>query len=163
MMQGEQAAQCTTSCKLLSRFCLLVACRRQRHPVGDTSCNPPNGQPRGRWAQTHPTRSASSTGAAQSIDCTSQTANKSPSELGSKPDSQVDLFLPASGLPPIPGHLVQAITDCKFVEFGDLLPEALQEAQFDRVSDKKDDSRQKRSTQSLHQWAGWRPSPLLWQ
>ena len=56
----------------------------------------------------------------------------------------MDLFLPASGLPPIPGHLVQAIKDRKFVEFGVLLPEALRETQFDRVSDKKDDSKTKR-------------------
>ena len=59
---------------------------------------------------------------------------------------------------------MEAIKDRKFVDFGDLLPEALREAQFDRVSDKRDDSpRQKRSTQSLHHWTGWSPSPLLWQ
>ena len=53
----------------------------------------------------------------------------------------MDLLLPASGLPPILRHLVQAIKDRKFVDFGDLLPEALQEAQFDKVSDKRDDSK----------------------
>ena len=95
-------------------------------------------------AHAHPTGSASSTGATQSIDCTSQTANKSPSESGSKPDSQVDLFLPVPGLPPILGHLVQAIKDRKFVDLGDLLPEALCETQFDRASDKKDDSKTKK-------------------
>ena len=31
--------------------------------------------------------------------------------------------------------------DHKFIEFGDLLPEALRETQFDMVSDKKDDSK----------------------
>ena len=41
---------------------------------------------------------------------------------------------------PIVG-VVQAIKDHKFIEFGDLLPEALRETQFDMVSDKKDDSK----------------------
>ena len=54
------------------------------------------------------------------------------------------MFLPASGLPPILEHLVQAIKDRKFVDFWDLLPERLRETQFDRVSDKKDDSKMKK-------------------
>ena len=39
---------------------------------------------------------------------------------------------------------MQAIKYRKFVEFGDLLPEALRETKFDRVNDKKDDSKTKR-------------------
>ena len=88
----------------------------------------------------------------QAVDCASQTGNSS--EVGGKPDSQTNLFLPASGgLPPIPGHLVQTIKDCKFVDLSDLLPEALRETQFDRVSDRKEDSKAKRKyTISTLEW-----------
>ena len=113
-------------------------------------------------AQVHLTRSASSTGAAQSIDCTSQTANKSPSELGSTPDSQADLFLLASGLPPILGHLVQAIKDRKFVEFGDSQKHCERPNLTGSVT-KRMTPRRKESTQSLHHCTGWCPSPRLWQ
>ena len=89
-----------------------------------------------------PTSPSGSAGISQAVDCASQTGNSS--EVGGKPDSQTDLFLPASGLPPIPGHLVQAIKDRKFVDLSDLLPEALRETQFDRVSDRKEDSKAKR-------------------
>lgn len=43
-------------------------------------------------ASTQPTGTTSGTGGTQAVDCASQTANKSASELGSKTDSQTDLF-----------------------------------------------------------------------
>ena len=46
------------------------------------------------------------------------------------------LILPASGLPLVPRHPVQAIRDGSFVELGELLPEVLREAQFDKARDK---------------------------
>ena len=43
------------------------------------------------------------------------------------------LFLPSSGRPPIPAHLVNAITTSRYIDLADLLPEALREVQFDRT------------------------------
>ena len=160
MMLCEQTAQCTTSCRMLSLFYLHVACRWQWHPVRDTSCNPPMASPGGGGHRGH----TSSPGtpnwislAAQSIDCTSQTANKSPSEVGSKPDSQADLFLPASGLPPIPGHLVQAIKDRKFVDLATYSQRHCKRPNLTGLATKRTTPRRKGSTQSLHQWTGWCP------
>ena len=48
-----------------------------------------------------------------------------------------DFILPTSGLPPIPGHVVQAIKAGKFIDLSDLLPEALREMQFDDSKDTK--------------------------
>ena len=56
-----------------------------------------------------PTSPSGSAGGSQAVDCASQTGSSS--EVGGKSDRQTDLFLLASGLPPIPGHLVQAIKD----------------------------------------------------
>ena len=84
----------------------------------------------------------------------SQPAEKPPADPGTKPDRQGDLTLPASGLPPIPGHLVQAIRDGKFIDLADLLPEALREVQFDKACDKKEDAKSKKK----HSIA----SPLDW-
>lgn len=65
-------------------------------------------------------------------------------EAGAKADSQLNLVLPASGLPPIPGHLVKMIKENKFIRLSDLLPEALHEMQFDKASDKKEDIKAKK-------------------
>ena len=65
-------------------------------------------------------------------------------------------MLPASGLPPVPFHLVLLIKENKFVELGDLLPEALREAQFEKVKDNKDES--KTSNKRKHLIS----SPLDW-
>ena len=46
--------------------------------------------------------------------------------------------LPLLGLPPIPLHLVRAIREQRFIDLEDLLPEALQESQFDSSSMSKD-------------------------
>ena len=101
-------------------------------------------------SQVGATSSARSTPAA---DNPSQPAEKPPADPGTKPDRQGDLTLPASGLPPIPGHLVQAIRDGKFIDLVDLLPEALREAQFDKACDKKDaKSKKKHSIASPLDW-----------
>ena len=52
------------------------------------------------------------------------------------------LVRPNSGQPPIPGHMVQAIKARKYMDLADLLPEALQEMQFDdtREMHTKDDA-----------------------
>jgi len=73
-------------------------------------------------------------------DNPSQPAEKPPADSVTKPDKEGDLTQPASGLPPIPGHLIQAIRDGKFIDLADLLPEALREAQFDKACDKKEHS-----------------------
>lgn len=59
-------------------------------------------------------------------------------------DAPEDILLPASGLPPIPAHLVQSIKAGKFVDFGELLPEALREAVFETVSGQKEDKKKKK-------------------
>lgn len=65
-----------------------------------------------------------------------------------------DLVLPASGLPPIPAHLVQSIKAGKFVDFGELLPEALREAVFETMSGQKEDKKKKKEfmISSLADW-----------
>lgn len=55
-----------------------------------------------------------------------------------------DLLLPALGLPPIPASLVQSIKAGKFVDFGELVPEALREAILESVSGQKDDKKKKK-------------------
>ena len=163
IMLCEQTAQCTTSCRMLSRFTYLWPAGANGTLSGTPAVIPPwlaqgevdtEGTPA---AQAHPTGSASSTGATQPIECISQTANKSPSELGSKPDSQADLFLPASGLPPIPGHLVQAIKDYKFVDLATCSQRHCKRPNLTGSATKRTTPRRKRSTQSLHQWTGWCP------
>ena len=57
----------------------------------------------------------------------SQTADETRGEAGTKAESQLDLVLPASGLPPIPGHLVKVIKEGRLVELSNLLPETLHE------------------------------------
>ena len=52
-----------------------------------------------------------------------------------------ELLLPASGLPPVPHHLVQAISANRFIELGELLPEALREAHFEQVRDSREETK----------------------
>ena len=74
----------------------------------------------------------------------SQATDKTRGEAGTKAESQLDLVLPASGLLPIPGHLVKAIKEGRFIELSDLLPEALREMPFEKASKKKEDTKGKR-------------------
>ena len=88
-------------------------------------------------AQVEPSRpSATPSSAATSLPGPSTSA-------GSSAESQ-DFIMPSSGLPPIPGKIVQAIKDGKFVEFGDLLPEALREAAFEAVCLQEDKKKRKK-------------------
>ena len=68
-------------------------------------------------------------------------------------ESGADLVLPASGIPPIPQHLLKMIKQGKFVDLPDLLPEALREAQFTKVRESKDETKRKKHSIS---------SPLDW-
>lgn len=69
--------------------------------------------------------------------------------IASTKSDEGTLVLPASGLPPVTLHLVQLIKDNKFVKLGDLLPEALQEVQFKKVTkDNKD--KDKNSNKQKH-------------
>ena len=74
--------------------------------------------------------------------------------------------LASSGLPPIPAKLVQAIKEGKFVDFGDLLPEALREHAFEVVYSQKDEKKKKAKSSIFHPWQiGPWPTlsfPLLW-
>ena len=69
---------------------------------------------------------------------------KAHSQDAGKQESPKDLLLPASGLPPIPSHLVQAIRELKFVDLHDLLPEALRESQFSKTRESKDEKDKKK-------------------
>ena len=67
-----------------------------------------------------------------------------PSSSESMEESSADLVLPASGIPPIPQHLLKTIKQGKFVDLPDLLPEALREAQFSKAQESKDKAKKKR-------------------
>ena len=66
------------------------------------------------------------------------------SSSDSMEESSADLVLPASGIPPIPQHLLKTIKHGKFVDLLDLLPEALREAQFTKVRESKDEAKKRR-------------------
>ena len=59
------------------------------------------------------------------------------------PIEEPPIVLPSSGLPPISGHLVQAIKVGRYIELADLLPEVLRKVQFDRnkYSEGKEDEK----------------------
>ena len=66
-----------------------------------------------------------------------------------------DLILPLSGLPPVPAHLVQAIKANKFVDLADLLPEKLQELQFDQAKDSKAKEESKKKKAAIASTLDW--------
>ena len=68
-----------------------------------------------------------------------------PVQTPSTSKDKEDLTLPISGLPPIPAHMVEAIKARQFVALGDLLPEALRDAAFDRQSKDLKEEKRKRS------------------
>ena len=85
--------------------------------------------------------STSEAGPGQGGEGSSQAAHKTRGEAGTKAESHL---LPASGLPPIPGHLVKAIKEGRFIELSNLLPEALREMQFEKDSERKEDTKGKK-------------------
>ena len=78
-------------------------------------------------------------------------------------EDQSELLLPTSGLPPVPHHLVQAISANSFIELGELLPKALCEAHFERVQDSHEETKGRKPPGLTHCWTGWWPSPPTWQ
>ena len=92
-------------------------------------------------SQSVPAASQSVPAAVQAVPTT--VVAPSPPPAPSSDSSAVDFLLPSSGLPPIPAKIVQAIKEGKFVDFGDLLPEALREQAFEAVSSQKDEKKKK--------------------
>jgi len=85
-------------------------------------------------------------GAPASVPTAPQPMQQGGSSSSSKSmeESSADLVLPASGIPPIPQHLLKTIKQGKFVDLLDLLLKASRKAEFSKARESKDKAKKRR-------------------